>query len=108
MKWIIDNWSLLVVLGIIVAYIFISGKKSIKEWLVYGVMMAEQEWGSGTGKLKLKEVYDAFVARYPVFAVILPFAVFSLWVDEALVEMRKIIESNLEIKAHIVIPDKEK
>ena len=106
MQWIIDNWSLLVVIVLVVVSVFISGKKSIKNWLLYAVSMAEQEWGSGTGKIKLRDVYDSFVARYPIFAVVIPFSVFSLWVDEALVEMRDMLEKNLDIRAFITMEDK--
>ena len=106
MKWIVDNWSLLVIAVIVVAYVIISGKKSIKEWLLYGVFMAESEWGSGTGKLKLRTVYDMFVTKYPIISKIIPFAVFSLWVDEVLKEMRKILEENMDIKAQITLEDK--
>ena len=106
MKWIIDNWSLLAVAIIVVAYVIMSGKKSVKEWLLYGVFMAESEWGSGTGKLKLRTVYDMFVTKYPIISKLLPFSVFSLWVDEVLKEMRKILEENTDIKAQITLEDK--
>lgn len=106
MKWIIDNWSLLVIVVILVAYVVISGKKSVQKWLLYGVFMAESEWGSGTGKLKLHTVYDMFVTKYPIISKILPFAVFSLWVDQVLKEMRKILEDNMDIKAQITLEDK--
>ena len=101
MKWIMDNWSLLIVIAVLVSYVVISGKKSVKEWLLYAVFMAESEWGSGTGKLKLRTVYDMFVAKYPIISKILPFSVFSLWVDEVLKEMRQILEENKEIRASI-------
>ena len=101
MAWIIDNWSLLVVIALVSVYFILSGKKSAKEWLLYSVMMAEKAMGSGTGKLKLKATYNAFIAEYPVFSKIIPFELFSIWVDEALAEMRKIIETNLDIKAYI-------
>lgn len=101
MKWIIDNWSLLVVVIIVSAYIIINGKKSVKEWLLYAVSMAEKDLGSGTGKLKLKYVYDSFVVTYPIISKLIPFNVFSLWVDEALKTMREIIETNLDIKAYV-------
>ena len=106
MKWIIDNWSLLVVAVVIVTYVIISGKKSVQEWLLYGVFMAESEWGSGTGKLKLRTVYDMFVTKYPIISKLLPFSVFSLWVDEVLKEMRRILEENIDIKAQITMEDK--
>lgn len=102
MKWIVENWSLLVVAAIIIAYMLISGKKSIQKWLLYGVFMAESEWGSGTGKLKLHTVYDMFVTKYPIISKILPFAVFSLWVDEVLKEMKKTLEENKSINQLII------
>lgn len=101
MKWIADNWSLLLILLIFAAYFILSGKKSVKEWLLYAVSIAEKELGGGTGKLKLRQVYESFIVAYPVISKIIPFEVFSGWVDEALVEMKKIIETNLDIKAFI-------
>ena len=106
MKWITDNWSLLVVLAIFIVYLLLCGKRSVKEWLLYAVSMAEKAFGDGTGKLKLKVVYNAFVAEYPIFSKLVPFEMFSGWVDEALAEMRKLIETNLDIKAAIKLRDK--
>ena len=77
------------------------GRKNIKEWLLYAVSIAEKELGSGTGKLKLRQVYEAFIVAYPVISKIIPFEVFSEWVDEALKEMRDIISTNLDIKSFI-------
>lgn len=105
MKWIADNWSLLAVIALVVAYVFSSGKKSVKEWLLYAVSMAEKDLGSGTGKLKLKYAYDSFIAMYPIISKLIPFAVFSMWVDEALDEMREIIETNMDIRAYLEVED---
>lgn len=101
MKWLADNWSLLLVIAVIIVYFVIVGKKGIKEWLLYFVSRAEKELGSGTGQLKLRMVYDAFILRYPIFSKIIPFALFSLFVDNALKEMKKIIESNKAIETYI-------
>lgn len=106
MKWIVDNWSLLVVIAIIATYVIASGKKSVQEWLLYAVSMAEKDLGGGTGKLKLRYAYDSFVATYPIISKIIPFGVFSMWVDEALDEMRSIIETNMDIKAYLEVEDK--
>lgn len=38
----------------------------VKEWLLWAVTEAEKELGSGTGQLKLRQVYDLFVQRFPV------------------------------------------
>lgn len=70
-----------------------------KEWLLWAVTDAENFLGSGTGKLKLRYVYDKFCEKFPAVKYVLPFSVFSAWVDEALVLMRKEIEQNPHIAA---------
>ena len=61
---------------------------NIKEWLKYAVIEAEKALGSGTGQLKLHMVYDMAVKQFPWIVQLVPFDVFSLWVDEALEWMR--------------------
>lgn len=107
MEWIANNWSLLVVIAIVVGYFIVSGKQSVMKWLLYAVSMAEKELGSGTGKLKLVQVYSDFVAQYPVLSKIIPFAVFSLWVDIVLEEMKDILSNNMDIAAYIMLEDKK-
>lgn len=70
----------------------------VKEWLLYAVTVAESELGSNTGSLKLRAVYDMFVTKFPVVAKIVSFETFSTWVDEALEEMRKLLETNEAVK----------
>lgn len=116
MKWLIENWSLLVVIlaGLCVGFVY--AKKfldkptdeqmaKIKEWLLYAVMEAEAQFGSGTGKLKLHYVYDMFITRFPAFVDIISFEMFSKLVDEALEEMRKLLQFNLDIKAFVIPED---
>lgn len=73
----------------------------IRGWLLQAVMLAEREFGSGTGKLKLSAVYDKFCERFPWFAKIITFELFSKYVDDALDEMRSILQKN-EAIAQIV------
>jgi hypothetical protein len=101
MEWIINNWSLIIVVLAVIVYFIMSGKKSVMKWLLFAVTMAEQEMGGGTGKLKLAQVYQDFVATYPLFSKIVPFAVFSAWVDAVLDEMRHLLETNSEIKKFV-------
>lgn len=72
-----------------------------KEWLLWAVTDAENFLGSGTGKLKLRYVFDKFCEKFPAVKYVLPFSVFSVWVDEALVLMRKEIEKNPNIAAFV-------
>lgn len=70
---------------------------NIKQWLLYAVIEAEQELGGGTGQLKLRQVYDMAIQRFKWLSVI-PFDTFSVWVDEALAEMKKMLAENEKIK----------
>ena len=108
MKWLIDNWSLLVVIIAACTVAFVYIKKftklptdeqiaKVKEWLLYAVMMAESEWGSGTGQLKLHYVYDMFVSKFPALVDVISFEMFSKLVDEALEQMKHLLDTNLDI-----------
>ena len=102
MNWLANNWYniIIAIIGILAVSYGISAGKA-KEWLKYAVVMAEKELGSGTGQLKLRMVYDMFVEKFPAFASVLPFAIFSKWVDLALEWMRTQLEQNQNIKAMI-------
>ena len=102
MEWITQNYSLVIAIIGVAVYFFLSGKKSVSNYLLYAVSLAETELGGGTGRLKLAQVYSDFVAKYPILSKIIPFAVFSAWVDAALDEMRHLIRTNGKIKAAIV------
>lgn len=102
MDWIINNWMniVFVVLAIlIVAYGIMTGK--VKEWLKWEVIESEKYLGSGTGQLKLHDVYDSFVVTFPLFSRLVPFAVFSGLVDVALKWMREQLEKNPKIASYV-------
>lgn len=109
METIVNNWFLIVVLICIIAGLILSTRDftklpreaqitKVKEWLLYAVVMAEKELGSGTGTLKLRMVYDMFVTKFTWIAKVVTFEQFSLWVDEALERMKPLLESNQNIK----------
>lgn len=56
--------------------------------------MRQKELGGGTGQIKLRYVYDMFVARFTWLARVISFEAFSMMVDEALERMKKMLESN--------------
>ena len=112
MKWIIDNWSLLVVIIAAVVAFVISTKKfadlptdaqinKVREWLLFAVVQAEKELGSGTGAIKLRYVYDLFVTKFPEIAKIMSFEMFSALVDDVLEDMKHLLDTNLDIKAYV-------
>lgn len=90
-----------VILLIVTAYIVTNQKNKVIEWLKYAVAEAEKLLGSKTGQLKLRQVYDWFCAKFPVAAAVLPFRVFSAWVDTALDTMKEWLERNKSIAAYI-------
>lgn len=105
MKFIVENWFVIVAVvaaggSIGYAIYFFSKMPSdkqlnkVREWLLYAVTRAEKELGAGTGRLKLRYVYDMFMARFEWLAKVVTFDMFSLMVDEALEKMRLMLDSN--------------
>lgn len=102
-----DIIKLIVVGAVILTALFLcvitakSQKNNIIEWLLWAVSEAEKSLGSGTGQLKLRQVYDWFVKQYPIISKIIPFCVFSQWVDIALGEMKHMLEANRNAATYI-------
>lgn len=86
---------------IIIIYLILNQRQKVIEWLKYAVAEAEKLLGSGTGQLKLRKVYDWFCEKFPTVSAILPFKVFSAWVDTALDVMNKWLETNGKIESYV-------
>ena len=95
MNYIVDNWYLLVAAAAVVgmsAFVVVDFTRqprsyqveAVKQWLVGACFDAEIALGGGTGELKLRMVYDTFVARFPWVAKVVAFDTFHEWVKEAL------------------------
>lgn len=109
MNWILNNWYILLAVAAILGaagiavYRFLwlpreTQLAKVREWLLWAVTRAEKELGGGTGKLKLRQVYDLFVVRFPWLVRVVSFEKFSDMVDDALDEMRKMLENNQAVK----------
>lgn len=72
--------------------------RKVQEWLVWAVAKAEDTLGSGTGQLKMKYVYDLFVAKYPAIAIFLSYDQFLEMAEKALDEFKEMMENNEAIK----------
>lgn len=79
----------------------------VREWLLWAVTEAERALGGGTGKLKLRQVYDLFIARFPWLAKVVPFNLFSDLVDDALIEMREMLAKNDAVQEYVGVIDHE-
>lgn len=75
---------------------------NIKEWLIFACIEAEKILGSKTGKVKLRYVYDLFISKYRFLSILIPFEVFSTLVDEALEQVRNLIETNEAIASYVL------
>ena len=118
MEFIIENWPLIVAALAVIAAVVVAVARfiglptetqlaKVKEWLLWAVTEAEKDLGGGTGKLKLRQVYDLFVQRFPWLAKAVSFELFSSLVDEALDEMREMLDNNQAVKAFVEGPSNE-
>lgn len=109
MEWLLNNWY--VVLGLVAVLVGIgfavykfAGLPTqdqilkIKKWMLYAVTLAERELGEKTGELKLRMVWDMFIARFPLVAKVISFDTFKFWVDNALDEMKELLDTNEAVK----------
>lgn len=118
MEIFIDNWFVLLAFVAVLAlagvliYIFINMPTSkkldkVREWLVFACLQAEIQLGSNTGALKLRFVYDNFLTKFPWLTKVVSFETFSSMVDEALVTVREMLESNKAIRSLVVVEVKD-
>lgn len=106
---LIINIALALILGggaiiSIVKFVQLGKEKKlqmISEWLLLAVVQAEKELGGGTGKIKLRYVYDMFIAKFKVTAILISFEQFSLMVDSALDKMKDILSNNEQLYNYI-------
>lgn len=110
MEFLRDNWYMIIIflclaVGVGIAiwrFCLLSDEEKyaqVRGWLLQAVILAEQEYGSGTGKMKLSAVYDAFCSALPWIARALPFEKFSAYVDDALAEAKALLAQNKDIAA---------
>lgn len=96
---------IIVGLVIVIAAIFIACAikypSKVREWLLYAVTEAEKQYGGGTGKVKLRAVYDMFLKEFPKLAFFMSFNMFSAWVDLALDNLRAMLEDNKKLENYV-------
>ena len=116
MEFLIENWYIILAamalgaLAVVAVVRFFrlpreKQMENVRQWLLGAVTAAEKELGGGTGKLKLRTVYDAFLTKFPWLAPVIPFEQFSGLVDDALVEMRKLLADNKDVQQMVTGED---
>ena len=71
----------------------------VKDWLLYAIAMAEKELGSGTGRIKLGQVYEQFLLVFPQLQRLISFDTFAKMVDDVLAEFAELVKENVVIAA---------
>ena len=69
--------------------------------MCYTVLRREKELGGGTGELKLRYVYDMFVAKFTWVSKFVSFDLFSEMVDEVLERMNHLLATNVAIEEFV-------
>lgn len=114
MKWIVESWYLFVAIlagmgalgGAVYRFLGQPSKKQkekIKEWLIWACIEAERTLQSGTGQLKLREVWNLFcgVSAFRWVARIISFDTFSGWVTEALAKVKRMLVENPRLASYV-------
>lgn len=78
-----------------------NDKEKCKEWLLGVVSEAERQFGSKTGALKLRYVYDKFLIAFPFLSHFVDFSEFSDMVDVALEWMKGSIKTSRYLHDYI-------
>lgn len=91
---------LLTLIGGAIAF-FKGERKSLKDWLLYACSIAEKEFGSKTGQLKLKYVWSMACEQFKFLTTFLSFEKFSEMVDDCLIDFRHLIETNDSIAEYV-------
>lgn len=114
MNWLIENWTIIFVLCVVLIITILSiyrffglptekQKAKIKEWLVWACIEAEKSLQSGTGQMKLRQVYNMFcsVPAFTWVAKLISFDLFSEWVKEALLTAKEILVKNEALARYV-------
>lgn len=100
------DWAVLIFITfLLVSSVIVAVRKpskesleAVKSCLLNWVVQAEAVFGSGTGKVKLSEVYSEFIATFPDLAKSVSQETFSQLVDESLDQMREMIRVNPSLR----------
>ena len=101
MNYIVENWYIVVGLLALFVGLFYVRLNDVQEWLLGVVTEAEKQLGSGTGQLKLRQVYDKFLEKFPLLSVLVPFKMFAEMVDKALERMRLMLAGNSYAQSYV-------
>lgn len=87
----------LIILASVIFYLRTSGTEQVLyKAALYLVSLAEEEWGSGTGKIKFAEVFVSLKKEYPLLTLFATEETLTDIIEEALKEMKRILKAKQE------------
>lgn len=114
MNNLIDDWYIYIgIMAVVIATIWLIYRffclptekqlAKVKEWLIWAIIEAEKALQSGTGKLKLRSVYNTFLSipSFAWIARIISFEKFSEMVDEALETVKMMLCNNATLAEYV-------
>lgn len=92
-----------IIIGVIVAaiaialvlYIYFNKKEMLYKAALYAVAKAEEEWGSGTGRIKFAEVYTYIKKEFPILTMFFTEAQLTIIIENALIDLKEILATKL-------------
>lgn len=107
MTILLANWELILFALLLLAFLFIKAKQFLTHptekrqelilmWLIEAVAIAEKQYGSKTGQLKLSFVYTMFVDKFGILATLVSKELFETLVDRALRIMEETFKDSLK------------
>jgi hypothetical protein len=90
-----STWAVAVIVIVccVITYVIKKGKVGLYDAALYLVTVAEDEWGSDTGKIKFAQVLTTIKKMYPITTFFLKQEDISQIIEDALDEMKRIIAS---------------
>ena len=87
----IITFVIAVIIVALLVYIFVNKKGLLCKAALYAVSVAEDEWGSDMGRVKFAEAYTYIKKQFPLLTLFLPEAKLTQIIEDALVELKKIL-----------------
>ena len=80
-----------IILVAIMIYVIKKGKEGLYSAALYLVTVAEDEWGSDTGKIKFAQVISTIKKEYPIISLFISEKKLEQIIENALTEMKRIL-----------------
>ncbi len=88
-----STWAVaaIVIIVCVITYVVRKGKLGLYDAALYLVTVAEDEWGSDTGKIKFAQVVTTIKKMYPITTFFVKYDDIEDIIESALIEMKRII-----------------